>query len=140
PTGPIHIGGARWAAVGDALGRILSAQGADVAREYYFNDAGAQIDRFAVSLLAAARGLPTPQDGYGGAYIGEIAARVLAQHPGADALPDDEATETFRVAGVDMMFDEIKQELHDFRTDFDVYFHEDSLHASGAVDAAVARL
>jgi arginyl-tRNA synthetase len=140
PTGPIHIGGARWAAVGDALGRILSAQGADVVREYYFNDAGAQIDRFAGSLLAAARGLPTPENGYGGAYIGEIAARVLAEHPGADALPDDEATEMFRASGVAMMFDEIKQELHEFRTDFDVYFHEDSLHASGAVGAAVASL
>jgi len=140
PTGPIHIGGARWAAVGDALGRVLSAQGADVTREYYFNDAGTQIDRFARSLLAAARGLPTPEDGYGGAYIGEIATRVLAEHPGADALPDDEAAETFRTAGVALMFDEIKQELHEFRTDFDVYFHEDSLHASGAVAAAVAKL
>jgi arginyl-tRNA synthetase len=140
PTGPIHIGGARWAAVGDALGRVLSAQGAEVVREYYFNDAGAQIDRFARSLLAAARGLPTPEDGYGGAYIGEIAERVLANHPGAAGLPDDEAVETFRVAGVQMMFDEIKQELHEFRTDFDVYFHEDSLHTSGAVRAAVALL
>ncbi len=140
PTGPIHIGGARWAAVGDALGRVLSAQGAEVVREYYFNDAGAQIDRFARSLLAAARGLPTPEDGYGGAYIGEIADRVLADHPGAAQLPDDEALETFRVSGVQMMFDEIKEELHEFRTDFDVYFHEDSLHTSGAVSAAVARL
>jgi arginyl-tRNA synthetase len=140
PTGPIHIGGARWAAVGDALGRILAAQGADVTREYYFNDAGAQIDRFARSLLAAARGLAAPEDGYGGAYIGEIAERVLDKHPGADTLPDAEATETFRAAGVAMMFAEIKQELHEFRTDFDVYFHEDSLHSSGAVDAAVTRL
>ncbi|MEO7126960.1 MAG: arginine--tRNA ligase [Nakamurella sp.] len=140
PTGPIHIGGARWAAVGDALGRILSAQGAAVTREYYFNDAGSQIDRFAQSLLAAARNLPAPEDGYGGAYIGEIADRVLATHPGARELPDDEALETFRSAGVALMFDEIKKTLHEFRTDFDVYFHEDSLHASGAVTAAVERL
>ncbi len=140
PTGPIHIGGARWAAVGDALGRILSTQGAKVVREYYFNDAGAQIDRFARSLLAAARDEPAPEDGYGGAYIGEIAARVTADHPEAPGLPDEQATEIYRHAGVELMFDEIKATLHVFRTDFDVYFHENSLHASGAVDLAVQRL
>ncbi len=83
PTGPVHIGGARWAAVGDALGRILSAQGAAVTREYYFNDAGAQIDRFARSLLAAARDLPAPDDGYSGDYIADIAAAVVAAAPDA---------------------------------------------------------
>lgn len=140
PTGPIHIGGARWAAVGDALGRILTAQGAQVTREYYFNDAGAQIDRFAASLLAAARNEPAPEDGYGGAYIGEIASDVLAKHPDAAALPDTQALEMFRSSGVALMFAEIKLALHEFRTDFDVYFHEDSLHDSGAVDAAIERL
>lgn len=140
PTGPVHIGGARWAAVGDALGRILSAQGGEVVREYYFNDAGAQIDRFARSLLAAARHQPAPEDGYGGDYIGDIAGRIVAEHPDAPALPDDEATELFRREGVGLMFGEIKQTLHQFRTDFDVYFHEDSLHSSGAVDAATTRL
>ena len=140
PTGPVHIGGARWAAVGDALGRILSAQGAAVTREYYFNDAGAQIDRFARSLLAAARNQPAPDDGYSGDYIADIAAAVVAQRPDAPELPDAEATEVFRVIGVNRMFDEIKQTLHAFRTDFDVYFHEDSLHASGAVRAAVERI
>lgn len=140
PTGPIHIGGARWAAVGDALGRILGTQGATVIREYYFNDAGAQIDRFARSLLAAARHQPAPEDGYGGDYIGEIAGRVTAAHPQAPQLPDAEATEIYRRAGVELMFDEIKVTLHTFRTDFDVYFHENSLHESGAVDAAVQRL
>ena len=75
PTGPVHIGGTRWAAVGDALARLLEASGADVTREYYFNDAGAQIDRFAAALLAAAKGEPVPEDGYAGAYIGEIATR-----------------------------------------------------------------
>ncbi len=140
PTGPIHIGGARWAAVGDALGRILATQGAKVVREYYFNDAGAQIDRFARSLLAAARNQPVPEDGYGGDYIGEIAARVTAAHPDAPALADEQATEIYRREGVELMFDEIKTTLHTFRTDFDVYFHENSLHESGAVDAAVQRL
>src|SRR6185312_16421352 len=78
PTGPLHLGGTRWAAVGDALARILAAAGARVAREYYFNDHGAQIDRFARSLLARAKGEPAPEDGYGGAYITEIADAVVA--------------------------------------------------------------
>ena len=140
PTGPIHIGGVRWAAVGDALGRIFTMTGAEVAREYYFNDHGAQIDRFSGSLLAAARGLPAPEDGYGGDYIGEIATAVMAKRPDVLDLPDDEAQEVFRAEGVDLMFAEIKQSLHDFGVDFDVYFHEDDLHTSGAVQKAIDRL
>ncbi|MFT4081836.1 MAG: arginine--tRNA ligase [Nocardioides sp.] len=138
PTGPIHIGGVRWAAVGDALGRVFTASGAEVTREYYFNDHGGQIDRFARSLLAAARREPAPEDGYGGQYIEDIAAEVLAQHP--DALAAADPQEVFRAAGVELMFAEIKQSLHDFRVDFDVYFHEDTLHRSGAVEHAVQRL
>lgn len=142
PTGPIHIGGARWAAVGDSLARILQAVGAKVTREYYFNDHGAQIDRFAASLLARARGEETPADGYGGEYISDIADAVLAAHPQRDPLreDDDTAREFFREYGVKMMFAEIKRELLDFRVRFDVFFHEDSLHASGAVARAVDRL
>lgn len=140
PTGPIHIGGTRWAAVGDALGRLLSTQGADVEREYYFNDHGAQIDRFASSLIAAAKGEPTPEDGYAGAYINDIAAQVLAKAPDALSLPDAEMHETFREIGVDLMFTHIKESLHEFGTDFDVYTHEDSMHTSGRVDQAIARL
>ncbi|MCI2416612.1 arginine--tRNA ligase [Saccharopolyspora sp. K220] len=140
PTGPMHLGGARWAAVGDALGRVLAAQGAAVTREYYFNDAGAQIDRFVRSLIAAAQGEPTPEDGYGGDYIGEIAAAVLKAEPNALELPAEQRHETFRRIGVGLMFDEIKQSMHEFRTDFDVYFHEDSLHTSGAVAESVEKL
>ena len=140
PTGPIHIGGVRWAAVGDALGRIFSFSGADVTREYYFNDHGAQIDRFARSLLASAKGEPAPEDGYGGQYIVEIAQAVLAKEPDALDLPDDEAQEVFRAVGVNLMFDEIKKSLHDFGVDFDVYFHENNLHESGAVKRAIERL
>ncbi|MGW0172228.1 arginine--tRNA ligase [Rhodococcus sp. NPDC003322] len=140
PTGPIHLGGTRWAAVGDALGRILAAQGADVTREYYFNDHGAQIDRFARSLIASAKGEPTPDDGYAGAYIADIAAEVLRQRPDALDLPADEQQEVFRSIGVALMFDHIKQTLHEFGTDFDVYFHENSLFESGAVEKAVATL
>jgi arginyl-tRNA synthetase len=145
PTGPLHIGGVRWAAVGDSLARVLGAAGAEVAREYYFNDHGAQIDRFARSLLARARGLAAPEDGYGGQYITDIADRVIAD-AAADGEPDPRslgeaaATEAFRHRGVDLMFAEIKQSLADFGVSFDVYFHEDSLHASGAVDRAVERL
>ncbi len=141
PTGPIHIGGARWAAVGDSLARIFEAQGATVTREYYFNDHGAQIDRFANSLLASALGEPAPEDGYGGAYIHEIAARVLAETAiDVVKLPRDEAQEFFRANGVELMFQEIRQELHDFGVDFDVYFHENSLYESKAVERAIARL
>ena len=141
PTGPIHIGGTRWAAVGDSLARILQAQGASVTREYYFNDHGAQIDRFARSLLAAARKEEAPEDGYSGAYIDQIASRVLAE-TAEDilALPEADAQEAFRAAGVDLMFDEIRASLHDFGVDFDVYFHENSLYESGAVNKAIARL
>ncbi|MGB4135598.1 MAG: arginine--tRNA ligase [Microbacterium sp.] len=141
PTGPIHLGGTRWAAVGDALARILTAQGAQVTREYYFNDHGAQIDRFSRSLVAAHDGQPTPEDGYGGDYIGDIAQRVTASYDGdIDALSPEAKQEAFRELGVGFMFDEIKQSLHDFGVDFDVYFHENDLHTSGAVDRAVARL
>jgi arginyl-tRNA synthetase len=140
PTGPIHIGGTRWAAVGDALGRLLSTQGADVVREYYFNDHGAQIDRFASSLVAAAKGEPTPPDGYAGTYITDIAAQVLQKAPDALSLPEAEMGETFREIGVDLMFTHIKKSLHEFGTNFDVYTHEDSMHTSGRVDQAIARL
>ncbi len=140
PTGPIHIGGTRWAAVGDALGRLLATQGADVVREYYFNDHGAQIDRFTGSLIAAAKGEPTPPDGYAGTYITDIAAQVLRKAPGALSLPELEMRETFREIGVDLMFTHIKESLHEFGTDFDVYTHEDSMHTSGRVDQAIARL
>jgi arginyl-tRNA synthetase len=140
PTGPIHIGGTRWAAVGDALGRLLSTQGARVVREYYFNDHGAQIDRFTNSLIAAARNEPTPDDGYAGDYIKEIAAQVLAKEPDALGLPEDEMHETFRAIGVDLMFTQIKQSLHDFGTDFDVFTHEDSMHTSGRVEQAIDKL
>ncbi|MFW0784232.1 arginine--tRNA ligase [Gordonia sp. CPCC 206044] len=140
PTGPIHLGGTRWAAVGDALGRVLGARGAAVTREYYFNDHGTQIDRFARSLEAAAQGKPTPEDGYAGDYIGEIAANVVAKVPDVLDRPETERVETFRSVGVDLMFDHIKTSLHEFGTDFDVYTHEDSMFTSGMVDQCIAEL
>ena len=141
PTGPIHMGGTRWAAVGDSLARILQASGSEVTREYYFNDHGAQIDRFSRSLIAAYLGEPTPEDGYGGAYIQDIAERVVSAY-GQDlsSLPREEVQEVFRSIGVELMFGEIKASLHEFGVDFDVFFHEDSLHESRAVDRALEKL
>jgi arginyl-tRNA synthetase len=140
PTGPVHIGGVRWAAVGDALSRLLRAAGAEVGTEYYFNDAGSQIDRFARSLLAAAKGEPAPEDGYGGAYIAEIAAEVVTRRPDVRELDDDAAQEVFRVEGVELMFAEIKSSLRDFGVEFDTYFNEKDLHDRGELDKALARL
>lgn len=140
PTGPLHLGHVRWAAVGDALGRLLTFTGAQVSREYYFNDAGVQIDRYAASLDAAARRLPTPDDGYAGAYISDIAAAVVADHPGLLAEPEEQVLAVFRRDGLARMFAEIKQSLADFGVAFDVYFSERSLHESGAVRAAVERM
>ncbi|MBY4131487.1 arginine--tRNA ligase [Rhodococcus fascians] len=140
PTGPVHLGGTRWAAVGDALGRILTAHGAEVTREYYFNDHGAQIDRFSRSLIAAAKGEPAPENGYAGEYIAEIASKVLAKEPEALALAAEAQEETFRSIGTQLMFDRIKANLHEFGVDFDVYFHENSLFESGAVEKSVEYL
>ncbi|MCU1412069.1 MAG: arginyl-tRNA synthetase [Rhodoglobus sp.] len=141
PTGPIHIGGVRWAAVGDSLARIFQAQGGLVTREYYFNDHGAQIDRFARSLLASYLGEPAPEDGYGGAYISDIAARVINLYPGdLSRIPREEQQEVFRANGVELMFGDIKAALHEFGVKFDVYFHENELHESGAVERAIERL
>jgi arginyl-tRNA synthetase len=138
PTGPVTLASVRWAAVGDALARLLGAQGADVTTEYYFNDAGAQVDRFAASLLAAARGEPAPEDGYQGDYVAEIAATIAAGHPGAAQQPD--ALAVFRTAGVALMLAEIKSSLAGLGVHFDVYFSEQTLHDRDELAAALARL
>jgi arginyl-tRNA synthetase len=138
PTGPIHAGGTRWAAMGDALARVMRASGAKLTAEYYVNDAGAQIDHFAASLLARAKGEPAPENGYVGAYIDEIAADVLERRP--DALEDPEPLEVFRTVGLELMLDDIKGTLADFGTHFDVFFSEKGLHDRGELDKAVERL
>ncbi|HEU4349851.1 MAG TPA: arginine--tRNA ligase [Actinoplanes sp.] len=140
PTGPVHIGGVRWAAVGDALARLLRAAGAQVGTEYYFNDAGSQIDRFARSLYASAKGEPAPEDGYAGAYIAEIAAAVLAEAPDVLKLGESEALERFRRLGVGLMFAEIKVSLTEFGVHFDTYFNEKDLHDRGELQEALDRL
>ena len=140
PTGPVHIGAVRWAAVGDALARILQASGALVTREYYFNDAGSQIERFARTLREVANGRPVPEDGYAGSYIDEISKAVVDSTPGVLALAEDEQSEVFRQVGVELMFQEIKASLAGFGVYFDVYFNERDLHSQGGLEAAVARL
>lgn len=145
PTGPIHIGGTRWAAVGDSLARLLEFHGAQVVREYYFNDHGVQIDRFAASLLAVITGEDPPEDGYGGEYITEIANEVMVEAMGAGdrdplELPREEQIEFFRQRGVSLMFQQIKDSLKAFGVEFDVYFHEDSLHEEGKVQRALEHL
>ena len=140
PTGPLHLAHARWAATGDSLARLLVASGAEVTREYYFNDAGAQIDRFTASLVAAATGQPTPQNGYGGDYIEQIATAVVAANPGVLDEPEEKRSEVFRSEGIELMLASIKRSLADFGAEFDVYFSERTLHVNGEIDEAVTRL
>ncbi|MEK4243350.1 arginine--tRNA ligase [Janibacter sp. FSL W8-0316] len=140
PTGPLHIGHTRWAALGDSTRRLLSASGADVTAEYYINDAGAQMDNFGASVLASAKGEPTPEGGYPGAYIGDLAATVLQQRPDLLDLADGEALAVARQLGYEAQLADIQSTLDDFGVHFDVWFSEKSLHDGGAVEAAVARL
>ncbi|MCG6498649.1 arginine--tRNA ligase [Kitasatospora sp. A2-31] len=140
PTGPIHIGGVRWAAVGDSLARVLRASGADVTTEYYLNDAGVQISKFAASLQAAANGREVPEGGYVGEYIVDIAKAITDGLPGVLDLPEDEQLQAFRTEGLRLMVAEIKRSMDEFGVDFDVWFSEKSLHDSGAVEKAMDRL
>ncbi|WP_341945627.1 arginine--tRNA ligase [Microbacterium sp. LWH11-1.2] len=145
PTGPLHIGHTRWAALGDAIGRVLAASGATVAREFYINDAGAQMERFAQSIVAAAKGEPTPEGGYAGSYINDLAARVLAARPDFLSLDDDEKVIVARELGYEYQLAEQQESLSKFNVHFDVWFSERTLHAKNAdgvslVDQAVDRL
>jgi arginyl-tRNA synthetase len=140
PTGPVHLGHTRWAALGDSLRRLLEAAGAEVAAEHYVNDFGSQMTKFATSLLAVAQGRPVPEDGYHGEYIFDVAERVAKAHPDVLDLPEDEALAVFAAAGEQLMLEGLRESLARFRVDFDVWFSERSLHESGAVDAAIERL
>ena len=140
PTGPIHLGHTRWAAVGDSLRRVLSAAGAEVTSEYYINDAGAQVDRFARSLFAAANGEPTPEDGYVGDYITEIAQRILSVDPALAGQPAETAMPVFLERGYELMLTEIRESLERFGVHFDVWFSEQTLHNGGAVEHALDEL
>jgi arginyl-tRNA synthetase len=145
PTGPLHIAHTRWAALGDSIVRLLLASGAHAVREYYINDAGAQMERFASSVLAAAKGEPTPEGGYPGEYITTLAQRVLAARPDLLQLPDDEQLVVARDQAYEYQLAEIKNSLDRFNVPFDVWFSERTLHAKDAsgtslIDQAVDRL
>jgi len=140
PTGPLHLGHTRWAAVGDALGRVLSAAGAKVTREFYINDRGNQMDLFGQSVEAAALGLPIPEDGYQGAYIADLAAQVVKENPQIKELAGDQRREAFREAAYKVQLAQQQGVLETFNTRFDIWFSERSLHETGAVEHAVEKL
>lgn len=140
PTGPIHLGHTRWAAVGDAIARVLAAQGAQVTREFYINDRGVQMHRFGESLRNAAHGLPAPEDGYHGSYVKDIAAELVANDAGITALPDAQQVVMFRELGYRRMLESQQESLERFATHFDVWSSERELHESGAVQRAFAKL
>ena len=134
PTGPLHLGHTRWAAVGDALGRVLSAAGATVVQEFYINDRGRQMELFGESVQAAALGKAIPEDGYQGDYIKDLAAEVVAQNPGISSSED------FREAAYKLQLAQQQGVLKTFNTHFDIWFSERSLHESGAVDHGMQKL
>jgi arginyl-tRNA synthetase len=140
PTGPVTLGSTRWAAVGDALAGLLETSGADVSREYYVNDAGAQIERFGRSLQAVALGRPVPEDGYQGDYVETVAQQVVAAEPGLLERPEDEQVAVFSERGVAAMVADIRATLDGFGVHFDTFFSERTLHESGALEKAVGRL
>jgi arginyl-tRNA synthetase len=133
PTGPLHLGHTRWAALGDALARVLSTAGAKVTREFYVNDRGAQLDRFGESLMAVAHVRPVPPDGYHGQYIRDLAAQIVSERPDILSLPEDLQVAEFREEGYHRQLAEQQQQLRDFRTVFDVWTSERQLHSSGRV-------
>jgi arginyl-tRNA synthetase len=140
PTGPLHLGHTRWAAVGDAIGRVLSAAGAEVTREFYINDRGVQMDRFGASLEAVALGQPVPEDGYHGDYIHDLAKQIIEAQPQIVDLAEPQRLQAFREAGYELQIDQQRHVLDDFGTHFDVWYSERSLHDSGAVERGFAKL
>ena len=140
PTGPLHLGHTRWAVVGDAIARVLHAAGATVVKEFYINDRGSQMDKFGASITARALGVDVPEDGYHGAYISDLATDILAHHPEFSDLPESERLVAFREAGYARQLGQQRETLEKFRTFFDVWYSERTLHESGAVDRGMARL
>ncbi|QYJ05632.1 arginine--tRNA ligase [Nocardioides panacisoli] len=140
PTGPLHLGHTRWAVLGDAIGRVLAAAGAEVTREFYINDRGVQMNHFADSVIAAATGQPTPENGYAGGYIEDLAAAVAEASPGIFDLPEDERRVAVREQAYALQLREQQDQLAGFHTHFDVWFSELSLHESGSVPDTLAHL
>jgi arginyl-tRNA synthetase len=140
PTGPIHLGHTRWAAVGDALGRVLSAAGAEVVREFYINDRGNQMELFGQSVQAAALGQPIPEDGYQGDYIADLAKQVLAENSEITKLEAELRLVAFREAAYKLQLKDQQRVLDTFNTHFDVWFSERTLHDGGSVEHGLDKL
>jgi arginyl-tRNA synthetase len=140
PTGPLHLGHTRWAAVGDALGRVLSAAGAEVVREFYINDRGNQMDLFGQSVQAAALGQPIPEDGYQGEYIADLAKQVLAENAEITKLEGEARLVAFREAAYKLQLKDQQRVLDTFNTHFDIWFSERSLHEGGSVEHGLEKL
>ena len=140
PTGPLHLGHTRWAAVGDALGRVLAAAGAKVTQEFYINDRGNQMDLFGASVEAAALGLPIPENGYQGEYIGDLAKMLVAQDKSILELVGEARTTKFRERAYKLQLAQQQGVLETFHTHFDVWFSERTLHESGAVEHGMDKL
>ena len=140
PTGPLHLGHTRWAAVGDSLGRVLSAAGAQVTREFYVNDRGNQMDLFGASIRAAALNQPRPDDGYHGAYIEELAKEIVKSNPTFTSLPESESISAFRDAGHKLQLEEQNQVLNNFGTHFDIWFSEKSLYENNFFNHSLQKL
>lgn len=140
PTGPLHLGHTRWAAVGDAIARVLGAAGAEVSTEFYINDRGVQMDKFGASVMAAAHGQAIPEDGYQGAYIQELAAAIVIARPNIKELPIEEQFIAFREAAYALQLKQQQQVLAQFRTNFDLWASERALHESNAVEHGIDRL
>ena len=140
PTGPLHLGHTRWAAVGDALGRVLNAAGAEVAREFYINDRGNQMDLFGASIRAAAMGQPRPEDGYHGEYIVDLAKEVSVKAPELIKLPEAESIAAFRDAGYKVQLAQQQKVLENFGTHFDIWFSEKSLYENNFFNHSLEKL
>ena len=140
PTGPLHLGHTRWAAVGDALARVLIAAGAKVTREFYINDRGVQMELFGESVRAAALGKAIPEEGYQGAYIADIAKHLVDEDPQLLKLPEPEQIIQFRERAYQYQLADQQRVLQTFNTNFDVWFSERSLHESGAVTHGLEQL
>ena len=140
PTGPIHLGHTRWAAVGDSLGRVLSAAGAEVVREFYINDRGNQMDLFGESLRAAALGLPRPENGYHGEYIVDLAKQITSKNPDFISMEESKSIIAYREAGYKLQLELQKNVLDSFGTHFDVWFSERSLYENNFFDHTLDKL
>jgi arginyl-tRNA synthetase len=140
PTGPIHLGHTRWAAVGDSLGRVLSAAGAQVSREFYINDRGNQMDLFGQSLRAAALGIDRPENGYHGEYIADLANAITKKNPEFTKLDEESGMVAFREAGYKLQLDLQREVLENFGTHFDTWFSERSLYENNFFNHTLDKL